>query len=127
LKKNAKLKIKYVSEWLDCGNKNATLYANKRLLENMAEKNMICPVCFNNSVIVNPCFIGKNVQICNSVIGPYVSIGNNSIIKNSVVTNSIIQQNTVISDGVIDNSIIGNNVKYSGKKNELNIGDYSEI
>lgn len=128
LRKNAKLTIQNVTEWLDCGNKNATVFANKRLLETMPKlAHLDDSLNLDNSVVVQPCFIGKNVILHNSVVGPYVSVGDNSVIKNSVITNSIIQQNANITNAVIDNSMIGSFVKYKGNKNELSIGDYSCI
>jgi glucose-1-phosphate thymidylyltransferase len=33
-----------------------------------------------NSLIIQPCFIGENVKISNSKIGPGVSLGNNTIL-----------------------------------------------
>jgi len=126
LKKQARFKVNYVDEWLDCGNKNATLYAHKKILEKN-KKELINDISITNSLIIKPCFIDKNVTINNSVIGPYVSIGNNSIIQNSIIQNSIIQSNTIINDANIENSMIGNFSKITGKKLELNLGDFCEL
>ena len=110
--KGKKLVPGKVLEWLDCGNKDATVYTNKRVLEIKHAKNKIASSVINkNSVIIAPCFIGENVQLINSVVGPHVSVGDNSKIINSVVTNSIIQNNTNIETAVIDNSMIGNHVQ----------------
>lgn len=115
-----------VDEWLDCGNKDATVYTNQRILE--YTKNMVATTVVNrNSIIVQPCFIGENVILENSIIGPYVSVGHNTIIKNSVITNSIIQTNTQIQYANIDNSMIGNFVELRGAKNDLSIGDYTTL
>ena len=85
-----------VTEWLDCGNKDATVYTNQRILE--FNKNGLRKSNFinQNSSIIEPCFIGENVQLINSMIGPHASIGASSIIENSVVQNSIIQTNSKI-------------------------------
>ncbi|HRS54744.1 MAG TPA: hypothetical protein P5250_08580, partial [Bacteroidales bacterium] len=90
-------------------------------------KELINDISITNSLIIKPCFIDKNVTINNSVIGPYVSIGNNSIIQNSIIQNSIIQSNTIINDANIENSMIGNFSKITGKKLELNLGDFCEL
>ena len=124
--KGTKFSTGSVTEWLDCGNKDATVYTNQRVLEHNKGKNMIADsVKKENSVIIEPCFIGENVQISSSIIGPYVSIGANSRITDSVVTNSIIQTNSKISNTVVDNSMIGSYAEYSDKKTELSLGDYS--
>lgn len=115
-----------VAEWLDCGNKDATVYTNQRVLENKYPKgHLAASAKNNNSVIIAPCYIGENVQLHNSVIGPHVSIGANSVVTSSVIKNSIIQTNTKITNAGIDNSMIGNSVVYSGKMQDLSMGDYS--
>ncbi len=124
--KGKKLVPGKVLEWLDCGNKDATVYTNKRVLEIKHSGNKIASSVINkNSVIIAPCYVGEKVQLTNSVVGPYVSIGDNSKIINSVVTNSIIQNNTTVETAVVDNSMIGNHVQYKGTPKDLSMGDYS--
>jgi glucose-1-phosphate thymidylyltransferase len=115
-----------VDEWLDCGNKDATVYTNQRVLELKKGKEELVSKSLKtvNSVIVEPCFIGEGVIIENSVIGPHVSVGEKTKISNSVVSNSIIQTNSSIQNKVIHNSMIGNFVELKGAKEDLSIGDY---
>ena len=115
-----------VNEWLDCGNKDATLLTNKRMLELADKKSLISTsVKKKDSIIIEPCFIGSDALIENSVVGPYVSIGNNTTIRNSVMNNSIVLNNSHISNAVVHDSMLGNNVTYSGMSREVNIGDFS--
>jgi glucose-1-phosphate thymidylyltransferase len=116
-----------VEEWLDCGNKNATVNTNSRILEFDAERGveLISSTSkIENSVIIPPCFIGDHVHITNSVIGPGVSIGSGSEVTNSVVEHSIIYGNSVIENKIFENSMIGHFVDLRGEKSDLNIGDY---
>ena len=116
-----------VDEWLDCGNKNATVNTNSRVLEFDAERGveLISSTSkIENSVIIPPCFIGDHVHITNSVIGPGVSIGSGSEVTNSVVEHSIIYGNSVIENKIFENSMIGHFVDLRGEKSDLNIGDY---
>lgn len=117
-----------VSEWLDCGNKEVTVHTNQRVLEfdhaaglPMKDESATCV----DSVIIQPCFIGKNVKIHASVIGPHVSIGANSVVENSIIRNTNIQQNTQISNAIIADSMLGSNVVYSGRSKDLSLGDFS--
>jgi glucose-1-phosphate thymidylyltransferase len=117
-----------VSEWLDCGNKEVTVHTNQRVLEYdhaagiaMQDASVECV----NSVIIQPCFIGKNVKIHASVIGPHVSIGANSVVENSVIRTTKIQQNTQISNAIIADSMLGSNVVYKGRSKDLSLGDFS--
>ncbi len=115
-----------VDEWLDCGNKDATVYTNKRLLESRKELFSVDHTKFNSGTrIIEPCFIGKNVELKGSVVGPYVSIGDNSVLINCVVSNSIIQGNSKLANIEFTNSMIGNFVQLDGHSKELSIGDYN--
>ncbi len=117
-----------VLEWLDCGNKETTLYAHQRILEHRKNEQLVdYTAVIKNSIVVPPCFIGENVLIENSVIGKYTSVGQGTKIRNSIVLNSIIQQNSLIENVNVKNSIIGNFVKLTSEGNEWNIGDYSQM
>ena len=118
-----------VTEWLDCGNKDATVYTNQRVLEflrgdaTLRGKN----IHLDNAVIVEPCFIGDNVTVKNAVVGPHVSLGNNTQVSDSVITNSIVQQNSKITNKVVTNSMVGSYAEVSGTPSDLSVGDYNVI
>jgi glucose-1-phosphate thymidylyltransferase len=115
-----------VNEWLDCGNKNSTVSTHARVLEHHKHENLVdAGVSLNNALIIPPCYIGKSVKLVNSIVGPYVSIGDNTAVTNSVISNSIVQNNSKLKDANITNSMIGNFVEYTGKSKDLSIGDYS--
>ncbi|RLD47710.1 MAG: nucleotidyltransferase [Bacteroidetes bacterium] len=122
--KNINFKSATVTEWLDCGNKDATVYTNQRILHHQGNK-ISETVEQNYSVIIQPCFIDAGAIINNSVVGPYVSVGKNTLIKNSVISNSIIQNNCSITEAVFSNSMIGNHVVINKPKDDLSIGDYN--
>ena len=121
-------KTETVKEWLDCGNKDAVINTNKRLLcLDMNLDKIHNTVKSNNSLIIEPCYIGKNVKIDNSIIGPYTSVEDNVTIHNSIVKNSIIAHDSTIENAIIKNSMVGSNVVYSKQLDELSIGDFSTI
>lgn len=127
-RKGISLHVGEVSEWLDCGNKDATVFTNKRILEVSKSQQMVASsAIIENSIIIPPCFLGENVKVVNSVVGPYVSVGENSVFEHSVITNSIVQSNSKLSCVNIDNSMIGNFVEYSGSNLQVSIGDYTVI
>ena len=126
--KGLKFMVGKVDEWLDCGNKDATVYTNQRVLENSkCEKLISNNAKIKNSVIIEPCFIGDNVELNNAIIGPHVSIGENTHINHSIITNSIIQAGSNIENANIDNSMIGSFVDYRGKVVDVSVGDYTSI
>jgi glucose-1-phosphate thymidylyltransferase len=128
-RKGTKFKPGQVTEWLDCGNKNATVYTNQRVLEFDKGKSDLKGkgIVNTNSVIIEPCFIGDNVVLTNSVIGPHASIGSNSSLSNSIVSNSILQTAVKINTAVITNSMIGTGAEVSGKMSDLSVSDYSQL
>lgn len=115
-----------VDEWLDCGNKDATVYTNQRVLEmHQSEIKVPSSVKLENSVIIQPCYIGENSIFKNSIVGPHVSVGANTRVENANISNSIVQTNCKIKNAVISNSMIGNFAEYSRKPEDLSMGDYS--
>lgn len=115
-----------VTEWLDCGNKNATVYTNQRYLEFIKEKDIVAKSArLHNSIIIPPVYLGENVELYNTVIGPHVSVGDKTVIKDSRIQNTIIQKESKISNAVIANSMLGNFVDFQGKVSDVSIGDYN--
>ncbi|WP_126653415.1 sugar phosphate nucleotidyltransferase [Chryseobacterium aureum] len=127
--KGAKFSLGKVNDWMDCGNKNATVETNSKILEYEREemKNYPASAVIENSLIIQPCFIGENVKISNSKVGPGVSLGNNTTVINSNIENSLIQENTKINHGNLSNSMIGNSAQYFGVAREISLGDYSVL
>lgn len=118
-----------VEEWLDCGNKDATVYTNQRILEIKKDTDrLVSPsATFENATIIAPCFIGENVRIKNAVVGPHVSLEAGVIIENCLISNSIIQEQTTVKNATLTNSMLGKNVNYSDKAKELSLGDFSVV
>ncbi len=119
-----------VDEWMDCGNKEVTVETNQRMLGFLsdAKASLISKTLTNdNSKIIEPCFIGENVVLKNSEIGPYVSIGEGTIVEDSTIKNSIVQTNSKIMNANLDNAMIGNYATFDGKFTNVSIGDYSEL
>lgn len=129
LDKGLKFTTNDVKQWLDCGNKNATVNTNQKILDikKDIEDSVSKEAVIDKSIIKMPCYIAKGVKIINSEVGPFVSIGENTIIKDSVISNTIIQNNTSLLKVICTNSMIGSNAIIEGTTQELSLGDYSEI
>lgn len=127
LNKGVKFYTDQVNEWLDCGNKDATVFTNQRVLElkNNKEELVAASAKIENSVIIAPCFIGENVVVKNSVVGPHVSLEANVEVADSRLRNCIIQSHSIVKNAQIENSILGKNVTYIEKPRELSLGDFS--
>lgn len=109
--------------WEDCGTAPALLRTNRYLLEqNHTEVEQR-----SGAIIVPPVFIGSNVEISNSIVGPYVSIADDSVIVDSIVRNSIINQGAIIQASNLEGSLIGDRARIEGDFQRLNVGDSSVI
>jgi glucose-1-phosphate thymidylyltransferase len=125
-RKGTKFSTHTIEEWLDCGNKDAVIAANCRVLEIKPDTTVIpSDAHLENVTLIQPCHIGAGAVIKNSVIGPHVSIGRGCRIQNSVISKSLIQDAAKISNLVLHNSMLGSSVELNAKASELNLGDYS--
>ncbi|MBM3171558.1 MAG: NTP transferase domain-containing protein [Bacteroidetes bacterium] len=116
-----------VTEWLDCGNKDATVYTNQRMLELIQRRETLVSTDAQiiDSIIIPPCYIGAGARIEQSVLGPHASIGAHSHIRRSVLKNSIVQEHTSVQNVVLSDSMIGNHARLNGKAGNYSLGDYS--
>nr|WP_315203128.1 sugar phosphate nucleotidyltransferase [uncultured Flavobacterium sp.] len=119
-----------VDEWMDCGNKDVTVETNSRMLGflhsdgiHLVDQN----VKLENSTIIPPCYIGENVILINTTVGPNVSLGNGCHVQNSTIQNSLVQTHSHIKNASLDNAMIGNHAVYDGKFTSISIGDYSVL
>ncbi|MEM6264135.1 MAG: sugar phosphate nucleotidyltransferase [Bacteroidota bacterium] len=119
-----------VKEWMDCGNKKNVLDTTKRILEFAQEAGqdlVDSGVETENAVVIQPCFIGEGVKLTNSVIGPFVSIGANSVIEGAVISNSAIGSSTTVKNAVLNRAMVGSNASVDYDAAGLDIGDYCRV
>lgn len=135
--------------WKDTGKPSDLLEANRLVLDNMepriegevdrsstvAGKVVLEPGSrILSSVVRGPAIIGRNCTIENSYIGPFTSIGDNTIIRNSEVEYSILLRDCRVLDVKIriEGSLLGNEVEIveaTGKPHvhRFMIGDQSRV
>ena len=94
-----------VQEWLDCGLPETLIQTNTWLLQNRVKQSTHNN---DNVTIIQPCFIGDNVFIENSTIGPNVTIGNNCTIMDATLKDCIMWDNESITSSHVERQIIAN-------------------
>jgi glucose-1-phosphate thymidylyltransferase len=115
-----------VSNWFDCGKKESLLQSNAIMLKKFG--GTISELhAFENTIIIPPVSIAEGCDIRNSIIGPNVAMGENTIVQYSIVKDSIIGSFSKIYDVVLDDSLIGSDTEIKGETRSLNIGDNTEI
>ncbi|MBN1502971.1 NTP transferase domain-containing protein [Candidatus Woesearchaeota archaeon] len=125
VEKGANLTTFEIDGWFDCGKPETLLETNKYLLAE-GHGNWT-KIKTQNSVLIPPVFIEKDVVVKNSVIGPYVSVAKGAHIINSIIKNSIINRYAVVENAQLLDSLIGENATVRDILEKLNVGDNSEI
>ncbi|MCD6578148.1 2-C-methyl-D-erythritol 4-phosphate cytidylyltransferase [bacterium] len=111
-----------IDGWYDCGKPETVISTTKILLD----KNSVINGG-TNTVFIEPCYIPASAKISDSIIGPYVSLGENVVIHSSILKNSLVDCKAELYNVNLDNSLIGANCVVKGKPISLNIGDSSEV
>jgi len=122
MKEGVVLKAFDIEGWYDCGKPETLLETNRALLERAAPE-----VWVPGSIILPPVHIGDGARIESSIVGPYVSVAEDSQVKRSVIRNSIIGGNALVEDALLEASLVGDNAVVRGNYKRLNVGDSSEI
>lgn len=126
VQQNVKIGTFQIANWFDCGKKETLIETNAILLNKVEFASEEIPF-FDNTIIVHPVSIASGCVIENSIIGPNVTIAENSTIKNSIINNSIIGTYTILEKVVLQTSLIGSDAQIVGASQSLNIGDNTEI
>ena len=119
------IRTERVSQWLDAGTPKSVLETNAHLLQNR----QIIPnevVTGSSNVLIQPVYIHESSHVENSIIGPYVSIGENCSIHGSILKNTIIDDDSTINDVTLINSLIGKGCSVSSQPVETLVSDNDE-
>ncbi len=115
-----------VDSWFDCGRKDILLETNAILLK-IGDYRKPHADQLDSSILIEPVYLGEGVHITNSIVGPNVSIGNNTSVDSSILKNLIIGSDSRLHSANLGNSVIGNDASLSGSTLSLNLGDSTEI
>lgn len=137
--------------WLDTGNKDDLLEANRVVLNSLLKHEIIRGnidagsqisgkveimdmdgVEIENSVIQGPVSIAGNCVIKNSRIGPFVSMASGTVVSESYIKDSIVMEDCRIHRIACKNSLIGKKVVIRAAEEvsgiiELSLGDEASI
>lgn len=125
LKDGAVFKTASVTEWLDCGTIPALQDTTRHILDK--EREGLHQGEVENSVILDPVYIGPGARIVNSVVGPYTSVEENATITGSVVRESIVFAEAEVVDARLESSLVGKYAVVKPAPSRINVGDHSEV
>ena len=115
-----------VDRWYDCGDAEVLLQTNRTLLDKRSYAESQTPA-FDGTIFIHPVSIGANCQISNAIIGPYVSIGDNTVIERSMISDSIVRRYARLEHVSLKHSVVGNDTSLMGQSRAINIGDNTEL
>jgi len=116
------LTVEKIQGWFDCGKVETLIDTNRFLLS----KGNFHPEV-KDGFVIPPVYIGKNTQVKNVVLGPYVSIGKDVKIEDAIIKNSIIDNGAKLKGILMEDSFIGENACIEKDLDVFIIGDNSEM
>jgi glucose-1-phosphate thymidylyltransferase len=125
LKDGAVFRTAAVNEWLDAGTIPALKETTKIILEKEqadAKQGRV-----DNSIVIEPVFIGAGAAVTDSVVGPYVAIHGNARVNGSVLRDTIVFEDATVEGASLDDSIVGQHALVQSVAGRINIGDHSEV
>ena len=117
-----KLRPLPIDGWYDCGKPETLLETNRYILDNKK----FSPKAVN-SLIIPPVYISPTARVENSIVGPYASIGDGARIDSAIISDSIVNEKAFVSNINLTGSLIGPSAAIIGRKDQLNVGENSEI
>jgi glucose-1-phosphate thymidylyltransferase len=111
-----------IDGWYDCGKPETLLETNRYILKKKRPAYRT-PGC----AVIEPVYISPRAKVSNSIIGPYASIGDGVTMDYSIVSDSIINENAVIMNMNLNRSLVGPSATIIGRREQINIGESSEI
>ncbi len=122
--RGARIEVREVEGWYDCGKPETLLATNRHLLET---GRALRPEAAVDSVLFDPVRIEVDAQISGSRIGPNVSIGRGARIHGSVLVDCIVGAGTIVEDSELHDSLIGSHVSLRGLRGSVLLGDHGAV
>jgi len=122
VKEGHRIKPVPIDGWYDCGKPETLLETNRHILD----RKKFHPKA-KNSLIIQPVYISPTAKVEGSIVGPYASIGDGARIDSSIISDSIVNENAFIINMNLSGSLVGPSATVAGSKDQLNVGENSEI
>jgi glucose-1-phosphate thymidylyltransferase len=123
--KGAKLKVEPVHGWYDAGKPETLLETNAHVLGTTRGRR---PETVPDGVtIVEPVHVADGVTLENSEIGPNVTLSAGAVVRGSKLRHTIVGEKSSIESSELHDSLIGRDVKISGVKGSVDLGDHSVV
>jgi glucose-1-phosphate thymidylyltransferase len=119
----AKLATGTVEVWADCGKPETLLSTNRYLLDKSSGSHGRT----TNSIVVPPVHIANSASVTDSIVGPYASIAEDTVIRRSIISDSIIDEGARIENAILQQSLVGSRTEIGGRPSTVDLGDDSRL
>jgi len=109
-----------INDWYDCGKSDAWIETNRVLLQRQPGQSV-------RAGIIEPCYVGSDVDLSGSQIGPHVSVGSGTQIIDSNLSDCVVGSDSSINGCHLTKSLIGDKTQATKVQGEINVGDYCTI
>mgnify|MGYP001773943528 CR=1 FL=1 len=111
-----------VETWYDCGKLETLLETNRHLLSRRGNSPEL-PGC----VVIPPVYVAPSARVEHSVIGPYVALSDEVVVRSSIVRDAIVNTGAMLEAVLLEHSVIGAHATVCGRFQQVNVADDSEI
>ena len=127
IERGGRMRTETAEIWLDAGLPDALLETNRYLLSHGRDNSAAAAARLKGVAVIPPVYIPDSALVETSVVGPYVSLGENVTLKDVVISNSILEDDCAVRQTLLEGSIIGRQAQIQGKLARLNVGDNSWV
>lgn len=111
--------------WYDAGKPDTLLETNAHVLGTTRGRR---PETLGDGVtIVEPVHVADGVTLENSEIGPNVTLSAGATVRGSKLRHTIVGEKSSIENSELNDSLIGRDVKVSGVRGQVDLGDHSVV
>ena len=120
-----RLKVEPVHGWYDAGKPETLLETNEHVLRTTRGRR---PQSLPDGVTLNePVHIADGVTLESSEIGPNVTLSAGAVVRGSKLRHTIVGEKSTIENSELNDSLIGRDVKVSGVRGQVDLGDHSVV
>ena len=113
-----------VGNWWDCGKLETLLDTNREVLLAGAAR---LPDDAATSRIETPVCVAPGARVEDSVIGPNVSIGEDSVVRGCRLRDCIVGEHATLEDCDLESSLIGDHVSAAGLRGQASLGNHARV
>jgi glucose-1-phosphate thymidylyltransferase len=120
-----RLKVEPVHGWYDAGKPETLLETNHHVLSTTRGR---APSPVPDGVTIHePVHVADGVKLEASEIGPNVTLAAGATVRGSKLRHTIVGEKSTIENADLHDSLIGTNVKVSGVRGQVDLGDHSVV